>query len=55
MRGGGKGSDALVAEYNLHMEPPPPPGRQGWGWGEWGGVKEPDQYQHFHDKRAEYS
>lgn len=55
MRGGGKGSDALVAEYNLHMEPPPPPpGETGLGVGGVGGVKEPDQYQHFHDKRAEY-
>lgn len=60
MRGGGKArprSDAPIAEYNLHTEPRPPLGRRGGvgGCGVGGGVREPDQYQHFHNKRAEYS
>lgn len=46
-------SDALIAEYNLHTENHLPPGEAGLGKGE--GVREPDQYQHFHNKCAEYS
>lgn len=34
--GGGKGSDALIAEYKLHMESHPPWGDR-VGGGEWGG------------------